>query len=80
MPASSGSGMNRVKAIIMTAVGGREPSLPIATPASGMVMIEAMAMVKMAIPRIAGSICRRAWITGMWVAQMPVPRPQTRKA
>ena len=49
-------------------------------PASGMVMTAAMAMVKMAMPRIAGSMARRAWITGMWVAQMPVPRPETRKA
>ena len=80
LPASMGRGRKQVKASMVKAVGGREPSLPSATPASGMVMTEAMAMVKMAMPRIAGSMASRAWITGMWTAQMPVPRPATRKA
>ena len=79
VPASSGSGMNRVKAIIMAAVGRREPSLPMRHAGQRHGDDEAMAMVKMAIPRIAGSIWRRAWISGMCVAQMPVPRPADQK-
>ena len=80
VPASSGRGIKAVNAAISAAVVGREPNRPSATPASGMVMVAAKAMTKRAMPSSAGSMPRRARTSGMWVAQMPMPRPETRKA